>query len=450
MVEPNKVDASPTRAFFVRMLTRDISLEDCILDLVDNSIDGAWALSGQRPSELKSDASLSEYEIDITLGLESFSISDNCGGIDIDDAVDYAFTFGRKDAEPRSEFSVGVYGIGMKRAVFKLGNAIKVFSTYREDNGNLTGFVVPIDVNQWVSDPSEHWDFDLNPNDPDEQPGVTISVADLSEETSRKFQDPTYEQNLRYSLARNYILPLMRGLTIKVNGSPVQGTSFVWQEGEDITPLRSTYHDDGVLVELVAGMSKAPPNDTEPEQTSRADRTSGWYIICNGRAVLVADRTIVTGWGRGTWPSWHPQYNGFVGVALFSAADPAKLPMTTTKRSVDTSSGVYLRALTQMEEPTRAWIDYTNARKAEREEAERRERAARQVELTNVPSGNRLKLPRLTARPPRETVANVNYAVPQKRMRRLAAAFGSINMPYREVGTKSFDFAYDELVDEDE
>jgi Histidine kinase-, DNA gyrase B-, and HSP90-like ATPase len=450
MAERNKVDASPTRAFFVRMLTRDISLEDCILDLVDNSIDGAWALSGQRPSELTADDTLSNFTIDISLRPEAFSISDNCGGIDIDDAVDYAFTFGRKDAEPRAEFSVGVYGIGMKRAVFKLGNTISIFSTYREQNGSLTGFVVPIDVAEWVSDSSEHWDFDLNPHEPAENPGVVIDVADLAEETSRKFQDPTYEQNLRYALARNYILPLMRGLTINVNGRAVQGTSFIWQESEDIKPLRSSYDDDGVLVEIVAGMSKAPPNDTEPEQTSRADRTSGWYVICNGRAVLVADRTIVTGWGRGTWPSWHPQYNGFVGVALFSAADPTKLPMTTTKRSVDTSSGIYLRALSQMEEPTRTWINYTNARKAEREVAERQEREARNVELTNVQENSRLQLPRFTAPTQREAVANVLYAVPRKRLRNLAAALGNINMPYREVGTRSFDFAYEEFVDEDE
>ena len=34
-------DAMPTKDFFVRMITRDISLEDCILDLIDNCLDGA-------------------------------------------------------------------------------------------------------------------------------------------------------------------------------------------------------------------------------------------------------------------------------------------------------------------------------------------------------------------------------------------------------------------------
>ncbi len=32
-------DASPTKGVFLEMFVRDLSLEDCILDLVDNSID---------------------------------------------------------------------------------------------------------------------------------------------------------------------------------------------------------------------------------------------------------------------------------------------------------------------------------------------------------------------------------------------------------------------------
>ena len=34
------IDASPTKNFFVDMLTRDIDIKDAILDLLDNCIDG--------------------------------------------------------------------------------------------------------------------------------------------------------------------------------------------------------------------------------------------------------------------------------------------------------------------------------------------------------------------------------------------------------------------------
>ena len=37
--------AVPTKQFFVSMLTRDISLDDAILDLIDNCLDGALRLA---------------------------------------------------------------------------------------------------------------------------------------------------------------------------------------------------------------------------------------------------------------------------------------------------------------------------------------------------------------------------------------------------------------------
>jgi hypothetical protein len=86
-----KAVANPTKAFFVRMITRDISLEDCILDLIDNSVDGAWRNEGSRPMGLAQDADLSNYRIDIVGNDKLFSISDNCGGMTLDDAVDQAF-----------------------------------------------------------------------------------------------------------------------------------------------------------------------------------------------------------------------------------------------------------------------------------------------------------------------------------------------------------------------
>ena len=36
-----EAQTTPSKAFFVSMLTRDIDLQDAILDLLDNCIDGA-------------------------------------------------------------------------------------------------------------------------------------------------------------------------------------------------------------------------------------------------------------------------------------------------------------------------------------------------------------------------------------------------------------------------
>jgi hypothetical protein len=448
-VEEGRINARPAKAFFVTMLTRDITLDDCILDLVDNSIDGAWESAHAKPSDIVRDSALNGYKVEVNFSRESFSISDNCGGIARHEALNYAFTFGRiEDPEHTDpEFTVGVYGIGMKRAIFKLGKSIRIFSTY-EDNGDRSAFQVPIEVDEWAA--QEDWEFALWDAQPAEQTGLRIEVAELSQDTSDRFGDPTYERQLRSILGRDYMLPLMRGLQISVNGRPVTGQVLMWQDSPDFAPLRVKYDDSGVTVDIIAGMNAPPPDDGTPDDPLHPDRISGWFVACNGRVVLAADRTALTGWGASELvPSWHNQYNGFLGLTIFSAADPRLLPMTTTKRSVDTSSGVYRRALVEMARPTRAWINYTNVRKNDRETAVRLEQGGQTRNIPDVQPKERLVLPNLSL-PPREPVANVNYSVRRKRLRKLAEGFGNVNLTYREVGLRSFDYAYDQLVDEDE
>ena len=40
-LQDKPINAHPTKAFFVDMITRDIALEQAVLDLVDNSVDAA-------------------------------------------------------------------------------------------------------------------------------------------------------------------------------------------------------------------------------------------------------------------------------------------------------------------------------------------------------------------------------------------------------------------------
>ena len=101
-----------------------------------------------------------------------------------------------------------------------------------------------------------------------------------------------------------------------------------------------------------------------------------------------------------------------------------------------------------MREVTRSWIDYTNSRKQSLEEAKRVEAAAIPVAIYAVPRRVSASLPSFVARPA-ERVANINYAVPLTRLKRLAKALGSANLAYRDVGQRSFDYAYDDLVGEE-
>ncbi len=438
-----KAKASPTKAFFVRMLTRDISLTDCILDLVDNSVDGAWELAGARAAALQETSALAERRIDIHVSESRFAITDNCGGITLDDAVNYAFTFGRREDRGTDDYSVGVYGIGMKRAIFKIGESIEIASTTSGPKGTES-FVVPIHVPTWSK--AEDWDFDIAEGVPGKDPGVEIEITDLTREAALEFSDESFPNHLRETLAIEYLLPLLQGLHIFVNGVEVERAAVQLRAGEGHSPMRDSYADAGVSVEIIAGMHAPPPDTSDPEDPKRADQISGWYVACNGRIVLPANRDESTGWGVDGLPKWHHQYSGFIGFVLFSAANPELLPMTTTKRDVDRSSLVYRRAIARMREPARAWINYTNSRKSNLDEAKEKERSLQRVELTELPERTTVAVPVIARSGP--PPANVSYAVPRPKLKLLASALGDISMSYREVGIRTFEYTFDELVDE--
>ncbi len=448
---PAKAEANPTKAFFVRMITRDISLADCILDLIDNSVDAAWQLKGSKPNVFSNATSLSEFRIEISASALKFSVKDNCGGITLDNAAKYAFTFGRTDQMEHEAYSIGVYGIGMKRAVFKLGSTIQIKSTYRiETRGKSKNesFRVPIDVPKWLT--AKTWDFDLEADPGLSTPGLEISVSRLSESTSRAFGNPEFLRELRRIIGRDYALHLHRGLQIVLNGEAIKGWEIELRQSKSFVPLRDAYKDaaTGVGVEIVAGMAAPPPESSEPEDVKDRDSRSGWYVICNGRIVVAGDKTSVVGWGTTGWPKWHPQYEGFIGLIFFTSENAQALPLTTTKRSVDSSSALYQSAMPRMREISKDWIAYTNVRKQMTEKAKALEDAAKPVAIYKIAKASSVTFPKLVGKL-KVKPANITYPVERSRAEKLADALGDINMTYREIGLRSFEHTYLELVGKD-
>jgi len=445
-----KASADPTKHFFVEMITRDITLEDSILDLIDNSIDSAWRASGSHNLGLEDETDLSEFSISIRTEGGEFQIKDNCGGMTLDDAINHAFSFGRRPTAKLDDYSIGVYGIGMKRAVFKIGRRVRIHSTVDDEDGGQIAFSVPIDVPKWMESDEPPWDFDIDPSEPQTENGVDIFVGELTAGAAASFENPAFLERLERTIARDYALHLERGLNVRINGEPITGTQIEFLQSDDFVPMRVSYSDtDGdepVDVEIVGGMAAPPPEGTEPEDTKEREyHRFGWYVACNGRIVLAGDKTNVSGWGLPDWPNWHPQYSGFLGIVFFSASNASALPLTTTKRSVDVTSDIFLRARPRMRELTKKWTSYTNVRKQVLERAKEKERMARAVAIRDVARRDEVVLPRLR-RPTPVRVANVHYSVPVVRMKRLAEALGKITMPYREVGLKSFDYTYEDLI----
>lgn len=145
------INAGPTKAFFVDMLTRDIDLADAILDLLDNCVDGI--LRELEKAKAKSKGKRNQapdrngrpyegYWAKITATPDKFEIWDNCGGISQKLAEESAFMLGRPDVQRDSKIeTVGMYGIGMKRAIFKMGKQCIV--TSQPDTGAYKVEITP-------------------------------------------------------------------------------------------------------------------------------------------------------------------------------------------------------------------------------------------------------------------------------------------------------------------
>lgn len=436
----DKARASVAKEFFVYMITKDIQLEDCILDLIDNSIDGARRVlqrsskDGQKAdSPPDQNASLSDFKVALNLSSDRFVIEDNCGGITLADAKDYAFHFGRRPGTSKEPAgSIGLYGIGMKRAIFKIGKLAEVRSCTRQE-----AFRVLVAVDEWLKERND-WDFPIFIENPTTQAGTTIEIEDLYPTVRDAFQDQQYINALRRAIGRDYAFLMYRGLNIEVNGARVEPAEFSLKFDEAISPAKFTYIDDGVEVEIIAGLAAPLPDDAEPESRQRSERAerSGWYVLCNDRVVLAADKTGLTVWGDEGFNQWHTQYNGFMGLVSFRCADPAKLPWTTTKRSVDVSSPLYRRAIVKMKDVTKMFIKYTEDRRDNPDKAREIEEAARSKSVLDIPNETAMKLPIIEAT--RVRMVNIQYRKPEEQVRRVAEALGV--RTYRDVGVGTFDY----------
>ena len=223
-------------------------------------------------------------------------------------------------------------------------------------------------------------------------------------------------------------------------------------ESDDFKAAKIEYEDDGVQVMIAAGMEGPPPDDIDPQdladtssgRTGERDRW-GWFVLCNDRVVLAANKTKRTVWDTDGMPAWHNQYNGFLGIASFRARDPGKLPWTTTKRDVDDSDPIYQRAVAKMKSLTRTWITYTQQRKKNLQSARKLEIRAKPKELGELGKRDRMAVPE---RIQKSQEVNIQYPKPKEQVVRAAKALGLTKTYARQVGIRTFDYFYEREVEE--
>jgi len=370
------VNASPVKSFFVSMLTRDIKLEEAILDLLDNCVDGILRTKkrsgGKKP--------YAGFKAEIVFKKDSFMISDNCGGIPLS-LHGYAFRMGRANDRPEDKpGTVGVYGIGMKRAIFKMGKDCLIWSKNAEHEYDV--HITP----EWIANEDE-WELPVKASKKSmQEDGTTIVIGNLYPGIADLFSEDAkaFKTELERMVASHYAFIIDKGLEVRINNSLVKPrpTRLIFskkprgKKAPTIQPfIFRTKTDAGVDVFLAVGFTRPIPSQDEIADEQEEKRYSsieaGWTVVCNDRAVLYCDRSELTGWGEAGVPRYHTQFIAISGIVEFRADDASKLPTTTTKRGIDASSRLYLQIKNKMREGMLIFTDYTNKWKGRADESKK-------------------------------------------------------------------------------
>lgn len=358
---------TPTKEFFVGMLTRDIALSDSILDLLDNCLDGVVR---QKRADKRNDPEYyKNYYAHITITDNQFVIEDNCGGIPRRVAEEYAFRMGRSSEKAGEALpTVGIYGIGMKRAIFKIGKSAVVTT---RNEGKLYEVSIPLN---WTESEDE-WDFPLKDlDDPSllETGGTRIAISNLNTSIADLWSSADklekFSNDLIKAIQQSYSFIIQKGFEITINSIqvPFLPVNLLVSEKSDnnsIKPFlfKQTFGD--VDVSLAVGFYAPPPSPEEIDDENTMKRSSGdagWTVVCNDRVVLYNDKSHLTGWGEAGVPHYHTQFIGIRGIVIFESVNPQNLPMTTTKRGIDTSSSIYAAVKDRMRQGLKLFTDYTN------------------------------------------------------------------------------------------
>ena len=438
------INAMPTKAFFVDMLVKDISLERAILDLVDNCVDGAKRL---RPEDTPDFSGLSAR---LSIAEDRFEICDNCGGFDSGIASSYAFRFGRPAGAESTRYSIGRFGVGMKRALFKFGRYFEIRSTTAHQRWSMK-----VDVDAWEEEENWTFAFDQLLTDqifPQVDWGTKIIVTKLRPEVATKFSSAYFCRQLP-ELIRTHQRQFLRDrFAIIVGEEHLTATKLLIRSGGQFSPAieECVFFEDSenpINVRIVAGVADSSPSE------------AGWYVICNGRVILAADRSEETGWGsvseqRDGIPKYHNQYARFRGVVFFDCQSATMLPWNTTKTGLDSSSTVWQATCEKMIDHTRAIINFLNILDREAEESDEsspllaalnKETRLREVETFH---GKRSFSWNEAPRQSGPKTVKIQYSREETKIRNLMVALGVGSA--KAVGETTFDLIFGEQGDDDE
>lgn len=314
-IEIPPLDATPEKRSFWSIIS-DYDLKTGLCELVDNAID-IWTI-GDRSTLL---------HIDIQMDVERqlLSITDNAGGVKREDLRLLVTPGGSKNSP--DDATIGVFGVGSKRAVIALGEVVSLKTHHRSDQS------YQIDItNEWLQSPS--WDLAAY-----QIPAITPSTTTVELGALRRKLSADDPLILRRHLGEVYAQFLGRKCTIAVNEEPVKAAAFgTWAYPPDFPPQKAVISlcPDGKH-KLSATITGGLIRDRIPEANNY-----GVYVYCNDRLIVKELKTRDVGYHVST-EAGVPHPDASLCRVIVELNGPAILmPWTSNKTNINTDHITFL------------------------------------------------------------------------------------------------------------
>jgi hypothetical protein len=315
--EAGLLDATPEKRMYWSIIS-DYDLRTGLCELIDNAFD-QWVSVGRRRS----------LSVDLKLDAERqlIELRDSAGGVK-EEHLRVLVAPGASINEPTAE-TIGIFGVGSKRAVIALAESIQIRTRARKSKG----FQIDID-NSWLKSPD--WNiphFEI----PDVEEGATeISLSAL-----RKTFDSMDVANLGVHLGQTYARFLRGGdCRIRVNGIPSSADEFDnWAYPRGFEPQRTTFEveledREIVRIEITAGLVR----DRDP-----VAENYGVYFYCNDRLIAKELRVRDVGYFV-TAEAGVPHPDASLCRAIVRLNGPAKwMPWNSSKSAINFAHPVLQR-----------------------------------------------------------------------------------------------------------
>lgn len=261
--------------------------------------------------------------------------------------------FGQRSSHP---MGIGVYGVGLNRALFKLGKV----SHLKTDTGKERAELILNTVDYLKSD---DWELPAEEFPSKGVVGTEIEIRQLPSDIAQNFADDAWVDSLRDELGRRYGRFIEKKLVLLVNKKAVRNLEPQIRDDGPFDPQYKFYKtEEGVAIHIQYGQNVGHRFTSEPDYDAERNKAipaeTGWTVLCNERAILLSDQTHKTGWDT----KFHTEFYGFVGSVSF-VGDPEKLPWNTTKIDVDLNNPAYQMALKDMRRFTEDWRSFAEKRK---------------------------------------------------------------------------------------